>query len=565
MTLRTARIAIVGSGPTCIYTLKGLLKSSRPMSLTIFEAHAEAGKGTPYYPATNDRAMLANIASIELPPVIETLVAWLRRQEDRTLETLGTTRALIGEREFYPRILLGEYLNDQFWQLVKFGIANGHSIDVRSATKVVDVELKADSIDVRAAQGDADPTTLTFDHVVLATGHDWPETTETSPGYFISPWPASDLERIGNCSVGVLGTSLSGIDAVVTLATSHGAFLLDEGEKLRYHARPGTEEFDITMMSRKGVLPEADFYCTYPYEPLAICTDDAIDRIIGEGPSDMLDKSFALFRAELAQADPEYAARIGLATSTVETIAERYFAEREAADPFVWAATNLAQAEADRRARRTVAWRYAILRMHEVVARVVPHLDEADLKRFHKHFKVVFVDDYATVPHQSIKRLLALKEAGKLAVRSLGDDYDIRHNEPLPGVTVISDGLETPYGAFIDATGQHALSARDLQFPSLRKVLKQSLTPASGALYESRSEGVRTGGIDLDQSFRPVVDGALSNQLYCVAIAFLLHKLPFVQGITSARDLGEVVSTSILSGMETDTTSTLPSPAIALL
>ena len=53
---------------------------------------------------------------------------------------------------------------------------------------------------------------MEFDHVVMATGHDWPENTETSPGYFSSPWPEAAIKRIGPVNVGVLGTSLSGID-----------------------------------------------------------------------------------------------------------------------------------------------------------------------------------------------------------------------------------------------------------------------------------------------------------------------------------------------------------------
>jgi uncharacterized NAD(P)/FAD-binding protein YdhS len=63
--------------------------------------------------------------------------------------------------------------------------------------------------------------------------------------------------------------------------------------------------------------------------------------------------------------------------------------------------------------------------MHEVIARAVPYLDEEDLGRFHKKFKAVFVDDYATAPHQSIQRLLALRRAGKLDILKLGNDYEI--------------------------------------------------------------------------------------------------------------------------------------------
>jgi uncharacterized NAD(P)/FAD-binding protein YdhS len=545
------RIAIVGSGPTCIYTLKGLIDAAIPVCITIFESHRDPGKGTPYYPATNDRAMLANIASVELPPVTETLVHWLRRQSDQALEELGTKREMIAEREFYPRVLIGEYLHDQFWALIRLGMERGYAIEVKAVTKVTDVRLLEDAIDLDSRHDEDSSKTAQFDQVVLATGHSWPETTETSPGYFVSPWPNKDLETIGNCPVGVLGTSLSGIDAVVSVATSHGAFLLDENEQLHYHPRPGNEDFTLTMMSRKGLLPEADFYCPYPYEALQVCTEEAVDELIEAGPAGLLDKAFELFRSELALADPKYASRIGLSTATVENIADRYFEARQSADPFVWAADNLAEAQHNKSIKHTVGWRYAILRMHEVVAKIVPHLDERDLKRFHKDFKTVFVDDYATVPHQSIQRLLALHNAGRLSVRSLGNDYDVRKNAPRRGVTVIDQGEEIAYDAFIDATGQHPLSASDLPFPSLHGVIKAALTPPTGASEEGEGKGVRTGGVDLDDQFRPHVPDGLCNRLYCVAISFLLHKLPFVQGITSSHELGDIVSAAILEDLET--------------
>ena len=53
------RIAVIGSGPTGIYTLNGLILSGKPLSITVFEETPDAGKGTPYHPAVNDPAMLA--------------------------------------------------------------------------------------------------------------------------------------------------------------------------------------------------------------------------------------------------------------------------------------------------------------------------------------------------------------------------------------------------------------------------------------------------------------------------------------------------------------------------
>ena len=541
------RVAIIGSGPTGIYTLKGLVTSPTPLSITIFEETPDAGKGTPYHPAVNDRAMLANIASIELPPIEQSLVQWLRSQSVDRLQELGVGVDDIGDREFYPRVVLGEFFASQFWALVKRGLDAGHTINVKASHRILDIRLNSSSITLLyKSQGGDDEGAMEFDHVVMATGHDWPENTEISPGYFSSPWPADAIKRIGPVTVGVLGTSLSGIDAVVSVSTVHGMFLRDEAGTLRYESHPDSAAFHVTMMSRKGLLPEADFYCPIPYTPLRHCTGHAVRRLIVEKPDRLLDEIFALFKREIADADPDYAARTGIALATVEDIADRYFAARVASEPFAWAARNLAEAKQNKQQRVTVEWRYAILRMHEVIALAVPHFNADDLKRFHKHFKTVFVDDYATVPHDSVERLLALRAAGKLEVLALGDDYEIERSDTVPGVTLTMAEDTVSFAAFIDATGQHALSASDLPFTSLRQ---------PGALQEARTNDLaadgdvtvrRTGGIDIDHEFRPRVSGDVSNRLYCVSVPFLLHKLPFVQGITSAHEMGAKVSKAII-------------------
>ena len=242
--------------PTGIYTLKGLIASTEPLAITIFECEAQPGKGTPYHPEINDRAMLSNIASIELPPICETLTDWLRGQSNQGLQLQGIERSAINEREFYPRVVLGEYLQSQFLRLVEAGIGNGHTIDIKASNRVADIELDKSDIGVSVRAEDGNVSHCRFDHVVLATGHDWPDTTEVKPGYFVSPWPAPALKSIPPCEVGILGTSLSGIDALITVATKHGEFLLDDTGDLQHHPLPCTENFHVTMMSRKGVLPE---------------------------------------------------------------------------------------------------------------------------------------------------------------------------------------------------------------------------------------------------------------------------------------------------------------------
>ncbi len=548
----TPKIAIIGSGPTGIYTLKGLVGKSEPLSITIFESETDPGKGTPYHPALNDRAMLSNIASIELPPVCESLMQWLLRQTDEELQQLGVERGQINEREFYPRVVLGEFFFSQFSQLLEIGTANGHTIEVKASHRVADIELRPTDIRLTVTAPEGEALEFAFDHVVMATGHDFPETTEIKPGYYVSPWPAPVLKSIKPGKVGILGTSLSGIDALITVATAHGTFLLDEQGDLQYHPSPDTEALHVTMMSRKGILPEADFYCEIPYRPLQFCTEAAIQNAIATRRNDLLDAVFDLFKAELIFCDPDYAARIGLSQLSVETVSKAYFQDRETTQPFVWAALNLAEADANKANQYTVEWRYAILRMHEVIALAIPHLNERDLKRFHSHFKTVFVDDYATVPHASIRRLLALHRAGKLDILALGNDNDIDNDAVERGAIVRSKGQEYQFDDFIDATGQHTLSARDIPFETLKKqgVMRKATTSATTTLIGFEDQLVRTGGVDLDDKFRPIFQDNLTNKLYCGSIAFLLHKLPFVQGITSARDIGYTVSQAILETTE---------------
>lgn len=551
------RIAIIGTGPTGLYTFKRLIAATEPLSITLYEAEGEPGMGTPYHPDMNDPAMLSNIPSIEIPAMTETLVAWLRRQSEDALAEMGIVRALIDDREFYPRVVLGRYMRDQFLTLCQQAADRGHEVLVMSAHKVIDIELVGEQARLRIESADGEQDAI-YDHVVMATGHNWPETTETRPGYFVSPWPAKSLRTIRNMTVGILGTSLSGIDALMTVATAHGLFYDDASGILQYQSRADAERFSAVMMSRKGLLPEADFYCPLPYLTPRICTEEAIEALIATGRHDLLDDVFELFRQEVALADPAYAAKIGLSQLTIETFATAYYADRVNSDPFVWAAKNLAEVEENRKNRYTVPWRYAILITHEIVAKVIPHLNQEDLQRFHRSFKSIFVDDYATVPLTSIRRLLALARAGKLEILKVGEDYAIKTaDDGLPRGAIVSVGdQDYVFDAFIDATGQEALSATDLPFPTLVRqgTVKAAQTPTdNGGMFRSVAPTlVRTGGIEVDDAYRPRVDGTTHRQLYCAAIAFLLHKEPFVQGITSAYEIGEAVAEAIIEELTED-------------
>ncbi len=308
------------------------------------------------------------------------------------------------------------------------------------------------------------------------------------------------------------------------------------------------------MMSRKGILPEADFYFPLPHAPLDICTPEALAAIIGQARTGLLDAVFDLFRRELMLVDPAYAAETDLANATIEVFGEAYFARRAGTDPFVWAAANLEEARANHAAEVTVPWRDAILRMHEVIATVVPHLDAAQFDRFNSVFKPVFVDVYAGVPHESIERMLALHAADKLEVISLGDDHLIDTRRPHGGARVTIGGKTRDFPIFIEATGQRALCA--IQFPFL-SLLEQGIVRDEVA--NDAPDIVR--GIAVDDLFRPVDAPLPPDRLFCLSLPFLMNRHPFAQGITSSHEMGGIVGRRL--AFVVDTAKPVPRPGAA--
>ena len=60
-------IAIIGSGPTGIYTFYHLLKNSTPLSVSVFEQADDAGVGMPYNDDDNSRLIAADVRPMIKP------------------------------------------------------------------------------------------------------------------------------------------------------------------------------------------------------------------------------------------------------------------------------------------------------------------------------------------------------------------------------------------------------------------------------------------------------------------------------------------------------------------
>lgn len=206
------RVAIIGAGPSAVYALKRLITSEAPLAILIFESGARPGVGTPYDRQQNSPAMLSNIASIELPPVCETLLDWLQRIPPETRHGWGIGDADLHERHFFPRVVLGDYYADQFGALVNEGAARGHRITLHTRTRVSDIVaheggvwVTSDAVTKQAA--------LAFDHAILATGHSVPKAHEADPSAFgrsvEPPFPAHGFAIFARTRIAVVPFDLA--------------------------------------------------------------------------------------------------------------------------------------------------------------------------------------------------------------------------------------------------------------------------------------------------------------------------------------------------------------------
>ena len=563
------RCAIIGCGPVAVYTLKHLLDSEvRSLDITMFEASPTPGKGMPYDPKWNGTDVMANIASLEIPPLKQSLYQWLCARTDAALGAYGIARTEIGERAFYPRHVLGGYFADQLQLLISQAKRKGHRVTLAASTWVHDIDQGEDNVRLQFTKKDGAPEQALFSKVVIATGHSWPQ-EQSANGYYKAPWPITKFQGLALSEVGIRGSSLTAIDTAITLALQQGMFESTEAG-LRYVPHPGTAPFHMTMLSRKGVLPEADFYFPMPYAPTMQFTAAATKALIdNHQPGDMptlLEQFFTLFKAEITESDPEFAAEHHLSTASIEQFCEQYFRERITGDAWEFARRDLAKAKRNCESCHIEQWRYAILRMNDLFSALCPSLGAEDLQHFHRTLKPVFVDNYATIPHRSIERILALHEAGVLDVKATGSDYSLAKNEDGPGATLrLPDGHEHAFPLFIDAIGQKPLSAKHFPFNSLRE---QGFVQDATVAYDSRdvarqehvarrpgeperlhitaeSAGYKPGGIAVDARLRLIGKDGVVPRITCAAIPFLLAQRPFIQGIGSANDLGQIVAQDI--------------------
>ncbi|AGA77282.1 FAD/NAD(P)-binding protein [Echinicola vietnamensis] len=141
--------------------------------------------------------------------------AWLKKKGHRQREDLKGTDEV--DNAYTTRIFYGDYIAEQADRYLKMARSRGFVVEVVKGY-AVDMEMDAGSYRVMLENGEAIPS----DFVILALGTPKPNNFskfQKRPEYVDFPWPTSRLKSTipGDAHVGVLGTSLSAIDTVMTL------------------------------------------------------------------------------------------------------------------------------------------------------------------------------------------------------------------------------------------------------------------------------------------------------------------------------------------------------------
>ena len=254
------RIAIIGGGPSGLFMYKKLVESKRKnLEIDIFERKKYLGAGMPYSAEGANEEHITNVSDNEIPVIFNSIADWVKTAPEALLGKFNINARNFNTYQVLPRLFFGEYLTAQFNLLIDFAAKKGITTRIHLDCDVEDIidhpVKKAVGVKVRN-QG-----TFNFDQLIICSGHSWPKKYEGKiPGYFDSPYPPKKIALKLNHPVGLIGSSLTAIDAVRTLAKANGKLIEDKTGKLTYALNPNSKGFKLIMHSRNGLLPAIRFH-----------------------------------------------------------------------------------------------------------------------------------------------------------------------------------------------------------------------------------------------------------------------------------------------------------------
>lgn len=415
-----------------------------------------------------------------------------------------------GPCTYVPRGVMGLYLEERFRESADRLRRLGVSVTLLPGWEAEDLREERGALRVLLRRaGGGETRELATDRVLLATGH-WFEAARE--GRFLpSPWPPRSLAEAvpPGARVGVIGTSLSALDAALTL-TSDGSFAREASGGLAY--RPSERPRSITLYSRSGLLPRVRGR-TGPYRNLQFTYANLQARRRANGGVLFLEDLRRLLDADLRHCygravDWEGAVR---PRGTPQALLERHLREARCGDG----------------PGGELRWQTVLHQTFPMAREIYLQLAPGDRKRFDRELTTPFFLFASPMPPVNAEKLLALMRAGVVRVVRLGNAYslDRGRGEP-PFVFRYTDPAgrtrEEPCSHVVDARGQKR-SFEANPAPLAGNLLASGTVRIETLPLPGSAEGdYRTGAVWIDPGTHRVVqktaDGSspVSSRIYAV-------------------------------------------------
>jgi uncharacterized NAD(P)/FAD-binding protein YdhS len=515
----TASLAIIGCGLTGTAMLYQFIrmnqrqreKGQRPkqaIRILVFEQTQSLGPGLPYgrdqvfpFHITNMRAGDMSIDA-QCP---EDFTHWVSARETHLkmqypelcewFSEAGTDPSL---KDFPPRMVMGEYLKDRFKTAVQLAQEQEVTLMIRKGWEVIDIQDQGSHLSLFALNRETrDLESFPTEKALLATGY-WFD-RPMGPGHFPSPWPAGALtaqipqgERVA-----VIGTSLSAIDATLTLL-SDGRFMRQENGSLRY--LPAANSRRVALFSRKGLLPKVRGPMGNRQNRFFSKSGVAELRAQKKGRLD-LDDIFGLLRQELESA-------YGRPMDWEAVL-------RPQKDPASILREDIRQAKNGDTPRGDILWQTLLFQSTEILKNLYIESSPEQRQKF-DDYKSVFMAHAAPIPLMNAEKMLALLESGLLTIHRLQGPHRSVGSPDKPGFEF---QYQDQYNRILSRTFRFVVDARgqSLSYDHNPSPLAKHL-PASGLVR------LENKGILIDpESFRVMTgtgegESFASPRLFCVGI-----------------------------------------------
>ena len=455
------KLAIIGCGLTgtsMLYQFVSLIKQQfgkgkqpfRSVRIIVFEKNNNPGPGLPYDCRITLPCHLINMQTGDMSIVSclqDDLTDWISTYENDLRFKYPEFNQWFSEADkedlvkaHPPRVIIGLYLRDRFDQAVQIAEELGIALLVHKKSEVTDIRDLGRELIITAHNLETEEIIhCLVDKALLATGH-WFNTIR-KPGYFSSPWPAQTLlQKIPEGeAVAIIGTSLSAIDAVLTLF-SCGSFYGRGSGSLKY--KPNNNPRSVTMFSRNGLLPKI------------------------RGRSGSYRNSFftmAGLQKLIAQK------KDGLALADIFTLLDRELTTAYG-KPISWDEIRFPQQdhiailkEDIRQAREgdnpdgDILWQTILFQSLPVIKTAYLNLTHAQKQRFESDFQSVFMAHAAPFSLVIAQKILALLESGLLKIHRLSQPIELNET---PQQSVYEFHYLDQHGGTRSKTFQFVIDAR---------------------------------------------------------------------------------------------------------